>query len=136
MQSPSRATTQMRPYGRRGWRSEARDPEGGRTSARSRSRPSALPIRARSRNPDGTGLSGRSAVSRRSPMGTHHWLRVASCISSRKASVATTRGLCRGSLTVHLAQDVLLDLAHGVTRQLVDDVHTLGNLEVRNLRLE
>src|SRR6266568_6459755 len=30
--------------------------------------------------------------------GTYHWLRVASCISSRQASVATTRGLCRGSL--------------------------------------
>src|SRR5438270_13494877 len=30
--------------------------------------------------------------------GAYHWLRVASCISSRKASVATTRGLCRGSL--------------------------------------
>src|SRR5438876_10926217 len=30
--------------------------------------------------------------------GAYHWLRVASCISSRQASVATTRGLCRGSL--------------------------------------
>src|SRR5438270_854349 len=30
--------------------------------------------------------------------GAYHWLRVASCISSRKASVATTRGLRRGSL--------------------------------------
>src|SRR5438132_1023184 len=49
--------------------------------------------------PEGTGLSGRSAVSRRSPMGIYHWLRVASCISSRQASVATTRGLCRGSLS-------------------------------------
>src|SRR6266704_1596129 len=48
--------------------------------------------------PGGTGLSGRSAVSRRSPMGVYHWLRVASCISSRKASVATTRDLCGGSL--------------------------------------
>src|ERR1700737_1300510 len=48
--------------------------------------------------PEGTGLSGRSAVSRRSPMGVYHWLRVTSCISSRKASVATTRGLFRGSL--------------------------------------
>src|SRR5437588_6609794 len=40
----------------------------------------------------------RSAVSRRLAMGAYHWLRVASCISSRQASVATTRGLCRGSL--------------------------------------
>src|ERR1700694_3491284 len=48
--------------------------------------------------PGGTGLSGRSAVSRRSPMGGYHWLRVASCISSREASVATTRDLFRGSL--------------------------------------
>ena len=30
--------------------------------------------------------------------GAYHWLRVASCISSRKASVATTRDLFRGSL--------------------------------------
>src|SRR5438132_3679740 len=49
--------------------------------------------------PGGTGLSGRSAVSRRSPMGAYHWRRVASCISSRKASVATTRDLFRGSRT-------------------------------------
>src|ERR1700682_5923387 len=28
----------------------------------------------------------------------YHWLRAASCISSRRASVATTRDLCRGSL--------------------------------------
>src|SRR6266704_1524270 len=49
--------------------------------------------------PGGMGLAGRSAVSRRSPMGAYHWLRVASCISSRKASVAATRDLFRGSLT-------------------------------------
>src|SRR5207245_9391214 len=49
--------------------------------------------------PEGTGLSGRSAVSRRSPMGAYHWRRVASCISSRQASVATTRDLFRGSRT-------------------------------------
>src|SRR5207245_5371660 len=30
--------------------------------------------------------------------GTYHWLRVASCISSRQASVAATRDLFRGSL--------------------------------------
>src|SRR5438552_18141111 len=30
--------------------------------------------------------------------GAYHWLRVASCISSRRASVAATRDLCRGSL--------------------------------------
>src|SRR5437870_7672925 len=48
--------------------------------------------------PAGTGLSGRSAVSRRSPMGPTIGFRVASCISSRQAAVATTRGLCRGSL--------------------------------------
>src|SRR5438046_10681074 len=30
--------------------------------------------------------------------GAYHWLRVASCISSRPASVATTRDLFRGSL--------------------------------------
>src|SRR3989475_4206979 len=47
--------------------------------------------------PGGTGLSGRFAVSRRSPMGACHGLRVASCISSRKASVATTWDLFRGS---------------------------------------
>src|SRR5438876_4288481 len=29
--------------------------------------------------------------------GAYHWLRVASCISSRRASVATTRDLFRGS---------------------------------------
>src|ERR1700693_4578460 len=50
--------------------------------------------------PGGTGLSGRSAVSRRSPMGACHWLRVASCISSRKAAVAATRDLFRGSLAL------------------------------------
>src|SRR5260370_23476596 len=48
--------------------------------------------------PEGTGLSGRSALSRRSPMGACHGLRVASCSSSRKASVAATRDLFRGSL--------------------------------------
>src|SRR6266566_4460224 len=53
--------------------------------------------------PGGTGLAGRSAVSRRSPMGIYHWLRVASCISSRQAYVATTRGLCRGSLVMDIA---------------------------------
>src|SRR6266571_3874844 len=46
--------------------------------------------------PEGTGphlaTEGRSAVSRRLAIGSYHWLRVASCISSRKASVATTRG--------------------------------------------
>src|SRR5205814_58627 len=53
--------------------------------------------------PGGTGLScqlrGRSAVA---PLahGACHGLRVASCISSRKASVAATRDLFRGSLTV------------------------------------
>src|SRR5437870_12935447 len=52
--------------------------------------------------PGGTALSGRSAVSRRSPMGAYHWRRVASCISSRKASVATTRDLFRGSLNRHM----------------------------------
>src|SRR6266536_906198 len=57
--------------------------------------------------PGGTGLAGRSAVSRRSPMGAYHWLRVASCISSRKASVATTRGLCRGSLALGVASTAL-----------------------------
>src|SRR6266567_9622273 len=31
--------------------------------------------------------------------GVYHWLRAASCISSRRAFVATTRDLCRGSLT-------------------------------------
>src|SRR2546425_12867351 len=30
--------------------------------------------------------------------GAYHWLRVASCISSRKASVAATRDLFRGSI--------------------------------------
>src|SRR5207249_11634933 len=30
--------------------------------------------------------------------GAYHWLRVASCISSRRASVAATRDLFRGSL--------------------------------------
>src|SRR5207244_4883012 len=53
--------------------------------------------------PGGTGPQlaneGRSAVSRRSPMGACHWRRVASCISSQKASVATTRDLFRGSRT-------------------------------------
>ena len=34
--------------------------------------------------------------------GAYHWLRVASCISSRQASVATTRDLRRGSLTFAL----------------------------------
>src|SRR5438128_2468871 len=48
--------------------------------------------------PGGTGLSGRSALSRRSPMGACHGLRGASCSSSRKASVAATRDLFRGSL--------------------------------------
>src|SRR6266403_4804159 len=48
--------------------------------------------------PGGTGLSGRSALSRRSPMGACHGLRVASRISSRKAAVAAMRDLFRGSL--------------------------------------
>src|SRR6266446_10156182 len=48
--------------------------------------------------PEGMGLSGRSALSRRSPMGACHGLRVASCSSSRKAAVAATRDLFRGSL--------------------------------------
>src|SRR5437879_3590346 len=52
--------------------------------------------------PGGTGLSGRSALSRRSPMETCHGLRVASCISSRKAAVAATRDLLRGSLSAAL----------------------------------
>src|SRR6266576_5993049 len=53
------------------------------------------------RKPEGTGLScqlrGRSAVA---PLarGACHGRRVASRISSRKASVAATRGLFRGSL--------------------------------------
>src|SRR5207244_9179724 len=34
--------------------------------------------------------------------GAYHWLRVASCVSSRQASGATTRGLCRGSLVQRL----------------------------------
>ena len=40
--------------------------------------------------------------------GAYHWLRVASCISSRKASVATTRGLFRSSLgpLIRIATDV------------------------------
>src|SRR2546427_10290787 len=50
------------------------------------------------RNPEGRRLSGRSALSRRSPMGACHGLRVASRISSRKASVAATWDLFRGSL--------------------------------------
>src|ERR1700693_1137826 len=58
--------------------------------------------------PGGTGLSGRSAVSRRSPMGIYHWLRVASCVSSRKAAVATTRGLCRGSLAQRQHDELLV----------------------------
>src|SRR6266403_526472 len=49
--------------------------------------------------PGGTGLAGRSALSRRSPMGACHGLRVASRISSRKAAVAATRDLFRGSLS-------------------------------------
>src|SRR6266487_3983876 len=54
------------------------------------------------RKPEGTGLSrqlrGRSAVA---PLarGAYHGRRVASRISSRKATVAATRGLFRGSLT-------------------------------------
>src|SRR5438132_11182179 len=52
--------------------------------------------------PEGMGphlaTEGRSAVSRRLAMGVYHWLRVASCISFRKASVATTRDLFRSPL--------------------------------------
>src|SRR5713101_8194248 len=54
--------------------------------------------------PGGTGLSGRSALSRRSPMGACHGLRVASCISSRKACVAATRDLLRGSIDAAAAR--------------------------------
>src|SRR5207237_7364193 len=46
--------------------------------------------------------------------GAYHWLRVASCISSRKASVATTRDLCRGSLT-----PFYLSLGRGAAARLV-----------------
>src|SRR6266404_2136551 len=56
--------------------------------------------------PGGTGLSGRSALSRRSPMGACHGLRVASRISSRKAAVAATRDLFRGSLRSEKEFDV------------------------------
>src|SRR5436190_14675126 len=34
--------------------------------------------------------------------GGYHWLRAASCVSSRRASVATTRDLCRGSLLIQM----------------------------------
>src|SRR5439155_16703174 len=37
--------------------------------------------------------------------GTYHWLRVASCISSPRASVATTRDLCRGSFASPAVRD-------------------------------
>src|ERR1700730_17134078 len=63
--------------------------------------------------PGGTGLSGRSAVSRRSPMGVYHWLRVASCISSRKAAVAATRDLFRGSTMFNEALRFLLNTVFG-----------------------
>src|SRR6266508_5163887 len=67
------------------------------------------------RNPNGTGLSGRSAVSPRSPMGACHGLRVASCSSSRKASVAATRDLFRGSLMLEL---IRINTFYGETQAL------------------
>src|SRR6266851_7347370 len=69
------------------------------------------------RKPEGTGLScqlrGRSAVA---PLarGACHGRRVASRISSRKASVAATRDLFRGSLDRHAPGQ----LAHGDIRDL------------------
>src|SRR5438552_14532740 len=41
--------------------------------------------------------------------GAYHWLRVASCISSRRASVATTRDLFRGSLARNSKRVARLD---------------------------
>ena len=59
------------------------------------------------RNPEGRGLSGRSALSLGLPRGSGHWLRLASPIPSRKAAVATARDLIRGSLILRQAQDKL-----------------------------
>src|SRR5512132_926304 len=75
------------------------------------------------RKPEGTGLScqprGRSAVA---PLarGACHGRRVASRISSRKAAVAATRGLFRGSLAMAAARVILAGaLAHNMTRSVL-----------------
>src|SRR6266567_8671308 len=49
---------------------------------------------------DGASFANCGAICCVAPLanGPYHWLRVASCISSRRASVATTRDLFRGSL--------------------------------------
>src|SRR5947208_16001084 len=50
---------------------------------------------------DGASFANCGAICCVAPAnGAYHWLRVASCISSRRASVATTRDLCRGSLVL------------------------------------
>jgi len=51
------------------------------------------------RNPEGRGLSGRSALSLGLPRGSGHWLHLASRIPSRIATVATAWDLIRGSLS-------------------------------------
>src|SRR5206468_2043200 len=61
------------------------------------------------RNPHGTGLSGRSALSLGLQRGSRHLLRLASRSSSRKAAVATVRDLFRGSLV----RDAILVLNAG-----------------------
>src|SRR6266581_4565323 len=116
-------------------------------SSRPRRRPSirALPVarfapthtRAKPK-PGGTGphlaTEGRSAVSRRLANGAYHWLRVASCISSRQASVATTRGLRRGSLA-GIVPDPARALRTKGRCQKLELVRALGEL-VRKLRRE
>src|SRR6266508_5668263 len=50
--------------------------------------------------PEGMGLSGLSALSRRSPMEACHGLRVASCISSRKSRRRGHAGLIQRFLSL------------------------------------
>src|ERR1700730_8442692 len=51
--------------------------------------------------------------------GAYHWLRVASCISSRQASVATTRDLFRGSPMRSIRRELLVWLLLGLALAIV-----------------
>src|SRR5438034_11564274 len=132
-----------------------------------------MPLR---RNPDGTGLSGRSALSLGLPIGAPqrgggalwgsdrervhmrpqrqrsasragvastryargvllrparspcYWLRLASRISSRKASVATTRGLFRGSLVSFPTKESFGEKGYDVQNRVILDSLTSGNV--------
>src|SRR5829696_3771498 len=67
------------------------------------------------------------------------WTPASTLVCRRTAQVSCGRErLCRGSVKIGepLAQDVLLHLAHGVARQLLDEDETLRQLELRQASVE